>query len=119
MDKKGFTLVELIAVIALIAIISLLTFPNLNNLRKNNNEKEYQTIEDMMVEYVKVIPNYRSKTKICLSELNINIQEKINNNLICTGYVNVTETKLTPYLSCTQNETLVYQTEGYSSGSGC
>ena len=41
MNKKGFTLVELIAVIVLIAIVSMLTFPALNNLRSNNNEKEF------------------------------------------------------------------------------
>ena len=65
MNNKGYTLIELVAVIVVLALIALITFPNLRNLMRNNNEKEYKTIEDMMIEYVKVIPDYKTKSYIC------------------------------------------------------
>ena len=119
MNKKGFTLVELIAVLAVLALITLITFPNLKNLMKNNNAKEYQTIEDMMVEYAKVVPNYRSKSYICLKDLDYDISEKISSNLSCNGYVNVSGSDLIPYLSCSSNGSIVYKTTGYSLPASC
>lgn len=111
MNKKGFTLVELIAVIVLIALVSMLTFPNLNNLRKNNNEKQFKTYEDMMVEWTKVQPNYKNRNHICLSELHM---KKINDNMNCSGYVLINNNQITPYLSCSQNNSKVYETEGFN-----
>ena len=116
MKKDGFTLVELIAVIVLIAIVSMLTFPALNNLRKNNNEKEFTTYQDMMVEYTKAIPNYRYKSYVCLKDLGI---KKINESMECNGYVNISGNTLTPYLSCTQDGNSLYRTENYSLPSDC
>lgn len=113
MNKQGFTLVELIAVIVLIALVSMLTFPNLNNLRKNNNEKEFITYQDMMVQYARATPNYRNREYICLNELNI---KKINEQMDCSGYVTITSSNiLTPYLSCSQNGNKLYETDNYDS----
>ena len=107
MNKNGFTLVELIAVIVLIALVALLVFPNLDNLKDQNIEKEYQTMEDMMVEYAKVLPNYQGRESgyICLHELNMN---KTKSNQFCNGYVQVSQNKLTPYLTCRQGEKTLY-----------
>ena len=113
MKKNGFTLVELLAVIVLIAFITMLTFPNLKNLRKNNNEKEFTTYENMMVQYVKAIPNYRNRSYVCLSELSI---KKINDKMECFGYVTITSSNsLTPYLSCSEDGTKLYETNNYDS----
>ena len=109
MNKKGFTLVELIAVIVLIAIVSMLTFPALNNLRSNNNKKEFTTYKDMMVEYAKTIPNYKSKSYICLQDLGI---KKINNKMKCKGYVTINN--LTPSLYCIDNNnTKLYEDNNF------
>ena len=116
MNKKGFTLVELIAVLVLIVLVTLITFPSMKNLMKDNNAKEYETYEEMMVDYVKVIPNYKSRNYICLSELNMS---PINNNINCHGYVLISGNKLTPYLYCIQNGSDVYKKNGYSSNYGC
>lgn len=116
MNKKGFTLVELVGVIVLIAVVSMLTFPALNNLRKNNNEKEFKTYEDMMVEYTRSVPDYRYKSFICLNQLGMN---KINDNMTCHGYVEIVNNKLTPYLTCSQSGKTLYTTSGYSSSKGC
>ena len=119
MNKKGFTLVELIGVVVLIAVVSMLTFPALNNLRKNNNEKEFKTYEDMMVEYARSIPNYRSKGNICLNQLTSIGLKKINETMTCNGYVKIVGNNLIPYLSCSEVGTTLYTTPGYSLPSGC
>jgi len=119
MNKKGFTLIELVAVIVVLGLITLITYPNLKNLMKNNNEKEYKTIEDMMVNYVKVIPNYRTKSYICLKDMNLDIETKVTSSLNCNGYVKNESDGLKAYLSCYQNGTKMYETDGYNLPSGC
>ena len=114
MNKKGFTLVELLAVIILITVVSMLTFPALNNLRNNNDMKKYTTYEDMMVEYAKVIPNYKSREFICLDELGI---KKINENYTCNGYVITSSNKA--YIKCKdKSNQQVYITSGFTN-KGC
>ena len=112
MNKKGFTLAELVAVIALIALITIIALPNVRNLQNKNKDEEYKIYKDMMVEYAKTNYKYKSGTDtyICLKDLNIN-DIKINNiknNVDCVGYVDITGNKLTPYLRCMQNGNLVY-----------
>ena len=116
MNKKGFTLVELIGVIVLIALVSMITFPALNNLRKNNNEKEFTTYENMMLEYARSIPDFRLKNNICLKDLKMN---KINENMNCNGYVKINGNELKPYLTCSQSGTVLYTTTGYSLPNEC
>ncbi len=117
MNEKGFTLVELIAVIILIALVAMITFPNLNNLRKNNNEKEFTTYENLMVEHAKILPiqKYRNSDTnrgyICHSQLNM---KPINDSIICNGYVEIDGNNLFPYLYCTQNGEEVWKTKVYS-----
>ena len=42
MNKKGFTLTELLAVIAIVAIIAVIAVPSIIAIRKNMNEKMYK-----------------------------------------------------------------------------
>ena len=42
-NKKGFTIVELLAVIVIIALLSALLIPAANNVRKKANLKTYET----------------------------------------------------------------------------
>ena len=44
--KKGFTLIELVAVIIILGVISLITYPAVNNAIKNSKEKAYNTVID-------------------------------------------------------------------------
>lgn len=116
MNENGFTLIELIAVFVLIALVSMITLPNLSNLMKNNNEKEFKTYEDMMVEYTKTVPNYKNKMYVCLKDLNI---KPINDKITCNGYVTTTNNKLTPYLYCIKNGEETYKTNDYSLPDEC
>ncbi len=112
--KLGFTLVELIAVIVLLALVMMLVVPSLNRLLNENNDKRYKTYEDMMLEYTKAYPNYTSKSKICLNDL---AMKEMGSNIICNGYVDVSNMKA--YLSCVQNGKQIYVTSGYNLPSTC
>lgn len=119
MNKKGFTLAELLAVIALLALVMMLVVPGVSSLKRNNDRKQYQTYGDMMVQYTKTIPLYKQKDFACLTDLNM---QPINNKITCNGYVLITNNgnTLTPYLSCTNsNGEETYKTTGYSLPSGC
>ena len=116
MNKRGFTLIELIAVLVLVVLVMLLIVPNLSNLRNQNRNKEFKTYEDMMVEYTKTIPNYKTKGYVCLNDLQM---QKINETMDCNGYVKIENNKLTPFLSCLKSGKNVYKTEGYSLPSTC
>ena len=121
MNKLGYTLVELITVIALISLITLITFPNLKSLMKGNNAKEFETYQTLMIEYTKVVPNYKNKRCITLDYLVNSIGlKKINATMNCVGYVTNNDNLLTPYLFCkdSSNKTL-WKTDGYSSTYKC
>lgn len=48
MNRKGFTLVELVAIIVILAAIFLVSFPTLKNMLANDDKKKYNTIvEDL------------------------------------------------------------------------
>ena len=115
MNKKGFTLVELLAVLVLLILVMMLIVPSLKNLSNANKRKEYTTYEDMMVEYTKTIPGYKNKSYICLKDLNM---QPITENIHCNGYV-ISNT-LKPFLSCkNKNNELIYETSGYSLPGDC
>ena len=121
MNKKGFTLAELLAVIVLLALVMMLVVPGVSTLKRANDKKQYQTYEDMMVEYTKTIPLYKNKNYVCLKDLKI---QPINNKITCNGYVLITNNgnTLTPYLLCTKSGgENVYKTTNYETNlpSGC
>ncbi len=54
MKKKGFTLVELLAVITLIGILGLITVPVINNTIKNSRKKAFKETLNAIVEAAKI-----------------------------------------------------------------
>lgn len=48
MNKKGFTLIEIIAVLAILAILSLFVTPSIIRFRKNMVEKTYESRVNMI-----------------------------------------------------------------------
>ncbi len=69
MNKKGFTLVELIAVIVILALISLIVFPAVNSMIKNSKEKAYNVQIDEIIDAAK---NYLSDFPVCIPEMDSN-----------------------------------------------
>ena len=54
MKKKGFTLVELLAVITLIGILGLITVPIINNTIKNSRKKAFKETLNAIVDAAKI-----------------------------------------------------------------
>ena len=46
MNRRGFTLVELVAIIVILAAIFLVSFPTLKNMASKDDRKRYNTIVD-------------------------------------------------------------------------
>lgn len=117
--KKGFTLVELLAVIVLMSLVMMLIFPSVRKIYSSNTNKQYETYKDMMIKYAKTIPisNYKIENDekyVCLSDLGM---PKINEKLTCNGYVNISQMKA--YLTCSNGSNNVFQDSGISLPGGC
>ena len=80
--KKGFTLVEVIAIVAILAIITLLVVPKVNNIIKNNKKKTCDgivtTIEDAASSYAYLHINEMPSS----GSIEISLQQLINENLL-------------------------------------
>lgn len=57
MNKKGFTLIEVIMVIAIIALISLLLVPNVVSLIGKNNKESCENLKDNIISATKIYVN--------------------------------------------------------------
>ena len=75
--KKGFTLVELIAVIVILAILALIGIPAYNSIRSKTLQKQY---ENLVVLIETTAEKYASANGVSL----INVEELINEGLIET-----------------------------------
>ena len=115
MKKNAFTLVELIAVIVLLAIVMMLVVPSVANLKKQNEKKQYETYEDMMIEYSKTMTIKNSY--VCLAELKM---KPIADNITCNGYVNITTSNRKAFLRCVNIDGIeIYKSSGYTLPSAC
>lgn len=108
MNKKGFTLVELLSVVVIMAIIMALAFPSIQGLISSNKQKKYEAYEKSMTEYAKA---YYDDTKsiIGLSSLKDKGLTGIDNE--CVGYVDGNN-KYKSYIKCGDN----YETTGFEIG---
>lgn len=104
MNKKGFTLVELLAVIFILGIISVIFIPNVIDILAENSTKIYGTKEKMLVDAAKdyitlnedfELPDGVTPTKyITINTLvNSNLSSVVLDNKsgnACTGFVQIT-----------------------------
>ncbi len=130
--KKGFTLVELIAVVVILGIILVIAVPRITDVISTTRESGYQANERMMVNAVRnylVINDSKNPGEIGTmsvittgelqeSEFIGPINDTSDFSIECDGYVVVKYTEgntfdYTPYLKCGNN----YQTEGYTTQS--
>ncbi len=114
MNRKGFTLVEVIAVVAVLAVILLVSFPVYNGVIKRNTTKRYDDFMKTLCEagqYYILHNNDTSllnntTTRVQIKDLKIN-----NNSLVRSDLVNprTKETvDLNAYLVITRNYNGVY-----------
>ena len=108
MNKKGFTLMEVLTVIVVITLIMMIVLPTLGNINKNNNEELYKTYEKMVVEYALASP-LKGQEVIKLSELKE--LKKVNDE--CDGYAYLESSNpitYKAYIKCGNNP----PTDGYN-----
>ncbi|HHT38089.1 MAG TPA: LamG domain-containing protein [Mollicutes bacterium] len=122
MNKKGFTLVELLTIIIILSVILVIVIPSISNLIRNTKVESFIKSEEQMIKAAKgymllntkYIPaNIGDTTEIKLSELQVDkslgtIVNPWNSNEKCTGYVLVTKTgekeyEYIPHLNCGNN----------------
>ena len=109
MNKRGFTLVELLATIVIIAMIMGIVLPSAMRVSKENEGKMCESYEDMMEEYAAISP-LRNNYFIDLDELDeLDVVKKD-----CDGYVFVDHTvspmQYKAYLLCSNG----CSSEGYN-----
>ena len=95
--KKGFTIIELLAVIVILGIVLLLVFPSFNSMKDQNNSKKCESYSKVLLEYAKIDFEGQSgiidiKDIIELEKDNIDIDSS------CSGTVNLDT--LTVNLTC-------------------
>lgn len=117
--KKGFTLVELLAIIVILAIIAVIAIPSVKTIINNSKTRTYLNNEERLVDAAKLyltrntdkIPkDIGNTTEIKLSDLQASkyigeIKSVFNKNNNCNGYVIVSKVAdqkydYTPHLNC-------------------
>ena len=104
MNKKGFTLVELLAVIVIMGVIMAFAFPSIDGMIDGNKRKKYEAFEKSMTEYAKIY--YEDSEEIIgLTDLKNVGLTGIDKD--CSGYVDPTN-NYKAYLKCQEHETSGY-----------
>ena len=106
MNKKGFTLVELLAVMVIMALIMSFAFPAISGMISGSNQKKYEAFEKSMTEYAKAYYE-DSNSIIGLSSLKQKGLTGIDKN--CIGYVD-SNNDYKAYISCGSD----YKTSGFN-----
>jgi prepilin-type N-terminal cleavage/methylation domain-containing protein len=123
MNKKGFTLIELMAVVAIIAIIGVLVIPKILKVKNENINRLYKEQEDRLVDKAReyMNDNYISssldtfvitKAQLISGGYISEIYDLEKKEISCTAYVEITNYTTIPvikaYISCDG-----YTTTGY------
>ena len=104
MNRKGFTLSELLIVIGIVALLTIMVIPSISKINSNNEKKKYGAYENMLKEYAEA-HEVSDTTNLC----DIDGLEDVKK--LCQGYVRVSGGKYTAYINCPK---VGYKTSGYS-----
>jgi len=105
-NKRGFTLIELMAVVVIISLIAILTFPNIINQVNKSKDANKSNINSVVIEAAKKYVS-DNKDEYDKDTFAISIQELIDN-----GYVN--EDIVNTYDENISDEQIVYMDNKYS-----
>lgn len=87
--KKGFTLIELIAVIAILGLIALIVYPAIGSVIRNSRESAYKDQVDVIINAAK---NWSAENSQELSD-DGSIYELYVDDLLGAGYITDEEVK--------------------------
>ena len=126
MNKKAFTMVELLVTIIILGLVSSIAVVTYQTIMTNTSTSYFERFQDTMhaEAIMYVTKNYNSitwsnnKATISLSALQVDrIKNPINSNDYCTGsYVEVTRTHVSNVLSITYKVCLVCPNTTFKSG---
>ena len=96
MNKKGFTLIELIAVIVILALIALIVFPSINSVIKDSKEKAYneqiatiiKATKQLSYEHSNILPAEIDNSEVSVKLDCLITGCEINGKQIKGGYIN-------------------------------
>ena len=103
MNKKAFTLIELLAVIVVLGILALIVTPILINVVKDSNEKSYKLSADGYINAVKgyILSNQLDGKKVATGNYNIkNLDIKISGKAPSKGNVEIDDEKVSNAQLC-------------------
>ena len=88
--KKGFTLIEMLAVIVILAIVSLIIFPEVNKVIKNSKQKSYnaqiENLKDatkkLAVDDTSILPGENSGRSSCITLTTLMNNGKIDTDIL-------------------------------------
>lgn len=83
-DKKGFTLVELLATVTILGILSTIAIVSVSGLLENGKEKHYKTAEKQMIQAAK---SYSEQNRGALPKTINGTSEIQLNTLINSKYI--------------------------------
>ncbi len=111
MDKKAFTLIELLAVIVILGILALIVTPILINVVKDSNEKSYKLSADGYISAVNdyILSNQLDGKKVENGKYNIkNLDVKISGKAPSKGSVEIYDEKINNAQLCYDTYLLKY-----------
>lgn len=95
--RKGFTLIELMAVIVIISLVCLLTFPNIVNQIKKSKDVNKDNVEKVVISAAKKYVNDNIDKYDKQGDYCIHIKELIDNDYLKEDIVNDEDNDITDY----------------------
>ena len=91
-NKRGFTLIELVAVVALLSLVGIVVVININKQLNNQEKKEYEIYRESILEAAELYVEPRRNLFPSLSKLGdttyITVKDIISANLLDSGLEN-------------------------------
>lgn len=93
LNNKGFTIIEVFAAITILSLLIIITVPSVNRLIDKNNQKNYEILEDGIINATKILlSDYRYDILIngnCNNEAEIKNIKSINEYILTNSKVTI------------------------------